>query len=503
MSDASSSTTMLSSSTTTSATTTTTTFSLIMESLVLPLLWRGSGLMLGIVALVGGLLYVKQDSLLYMPVVAGIPRRNIDNPRGYQSPAERHVDYRSLRIPCRDGVVIHAWLLLYTGPTTTSTSTSSTSASSTTAQPPPFFSETLQQQQQKEPQRLPTIICFHGNAGNIGLRLPIAVSMMQHTACHVLLVEYRGYGDSDNVTHIDETGIQQDAMAVLDYVTRPTTTPSSQNNDNDNDNDVQRYIDSSQLFLFGQSLGGAVAFYLAHYALEHSIPGIVGIVVENTFTSISDMVNVIFPPFLAPVKHLILRIGSNSAQIVPKIVQGRIPILFLAGAKDQLVPHHHMLTLHQLALQAATNKSSKQEEQEHDDTTFDGGRRRVQMHVIPNGTHNESWYQGGRAYWKAMANFVQQTRTLAAAGGGALSSTSTTATTAATTRSDSTASSTASSASSSQQPASSSISIPTMSSRLLDIAKETIRGHGVVVVAANAAACQAAPTAEKNDKKNM
>ena len=35
---------------------------------------------------------------------------------------------------------------------------------------------------------------FHGNAGNIGHRLPIARMIINYTGCNVFMLEYRGYG---------------------------------------------------------------------------------------------------------------------------------------------------------------------------------------------------------------------------------------------------------------------------------------------------------------------
>lgn len=40
----------------------------------------------------------------------------------------------------------------------------------------------------------PTIIFFHGNAGNISHRLDNVAELMAATGCHVLMVEYRGFG---------------------------------------------------------------------------------------------------------------------------------------------------------------------------------------------------------------------------------------------------------------------------------------------------------------------
>ena len=42
----------------------------------------------------------------------------------------------------------------------------------------------------------PTLVFFHGNAGNIGHRLPIIKILCSQTGVNVLLVEYRGYGKS-------------------------------------------------------------------------------------------------------------------------------------------------------------------------------------------------------------------------------------------------------------------------------------------------------------------
>jgi hypothetical protein len=120
-------------------------------SLFTTLLFRGTqiGLVLG--SLLVTLLYFKQESLLYFPEIGGIPRRPDGNPRKYRSPAEHQIHFEDVMIPCEDGVKIHAWLMLRTP--------------------------------QKNP--LPTFVYFHGNAGNVGLRLPNAMQMMQYLNINV------------------------------------------------------------------------------------------------------------------------------------------------------------------------------------------------------------------------------------------------------------------------------------------------------------------------------
>ena len=306
------------------------------------LVWRAGTLGLGLGTIVATLLYFKQESMLYFPEIGGIPRRPRDNPRRYRSPKEHSIPFESHHIECEDGVSIHAWLLFRSAENSSSANTSGGSSNSN---------------------NLPTLIFFHGNAGNIGLRLPNAIQMMRHLNVNVLMCEYRGYGESDSVKP-NEKGLKLDAEAALRFISK------------------HPLIDSSKLFLFGRSLGGAVAFHLAQYAEKTGLP-LAGVIVENTFLSISSMVDALLP-YVAPFKPLVLRMDWNSERIVPKL---QLPVLYLAGGRDELVPHSHMMTLYR-----TTNRS-----------------RLVRMHVVDDGTHNETWLQGGQEYWDAIAQFMSQT----------------------------------------------------------------------------------------------
>ena len=199
-------------------------------------------------------------------------------------------------------------------------------------------------------------------ASNIGLRLPNAMFMYQHLQANIFLVEYRGYGDSDDVSTINEKGLKLDSEAALRFI---LDHPS---------------IDKNRVFCFGRSLGGAVTLHLTQYAEQHSLP-LAGAIVENTFLSISHMVDLLMP-FLTPIKPFVLRIGWNNHKIAPTL---RTPVLYLAGDSDELCPHSHMLDLFQMS------KSSS---------------RCARIHVIKGGTHNESWMRGGREYWDSINSFL-------------------------------------------------------------------------------------------------
>jgi fermentation-respiration switch protein FrsA (DUF1100 family) len=67
-----------------------------------------------------------------------------------------------------------------------------------------------------------------------------------------------------------------------------------------------------------------------------------GIIVENTFTSIADMVDELFF-FAKYFKGLILRNYWTSIDLVGRLNH---PILFVTGDQDELVPHEMTLKLH-------------------------------------------------------------------------------------------------------------------------------------------------------------
>ena len=70
----------------------------------------------------------------------------------------------------------------------------------------------------------------------------------------------------------------------------------------------EKYLSKDGIFLLGRSLGGAVA---AEAFFDEHADIIDGIILENTFTSISDMVDIMFP-FLAPIKEYVLAMSWDS-----------------------------------------------------------------------------------------------------------------------------------------------------------------------------------------------
>jgi len=212
---------------------------------------------------------------------------------------------------------------------------------------------------------VPTILFCHANTGNIGLRIPNFAKMIETLQVNIFALDYRGFGNSEGTP--DETGIIQDALSSWEWLQGAAK---------------DGRIDGERIFVFGRSLGGAVSIALAHTLQQRGEAVPRGIILENTFTSISDLVDSLFP-FIAyeALKKRFLRIHWESIKRVPDIT---VPLLFLTGEKDEMIPPSHSG-----ALKAKAVKSSL--------------RRQV---IYPEGMHNDTWEKGGDQYWKDMAQFV-------------------------------------------------------------------------------------------------
>ena len=154
---------------------------------------------------------------------------------------------------------------------------------------------------------------FHGNAGNIGHRLPIARMLINYIGCNVFMLEYRGYGTSTGQP--DEVGLTLDAHTALQYLRQRAETRSH------------------KIIVYGQSLGGAVSIKLV--AKNQEAGDVVGLILENTFLSMRKLIPSVIPPakYFAILCHQLW----PSDAILPTI--NKIPILFLSGLQDEIVPY--------------------------------------------------------------------------------------------------------------------------------------------------------------------
>ena len=153
-----------------------------------------------------------------------------------------------------------------------------------------------------------TVLHFHGNAGNISHRIDYA-RMFRGLGYNTLLVDYRGYGKSTGSP--SEAGTYKDAAASRRWLTE------------------KRGVGDRDIVVFGESLGGAVACWLA----ERHAPR--ALVLASTFTSVPDLGAEVYG-FL-PVR-LLSRIHYNTRECVGKI---DAPVLVVHSPRDDIIPYAH------------------------------------------------------------------------------------------------------------------------------------------------------------------
>ncbi|XP_038216408.1 protein ABHD13 [Zerene cesonia] len=223
---------------------------------------------------VSGILYNAQDLLLYYPNDPPDSRAFVLQPSNYKLP------YESIKIKGKDDVKIHMFLI----------------------------------KQPTNSNHIPTMIFFHGNAGNMGQRLANVSGFYHKLGINILMVEYRGYGLSEGMP--SEQGLYIDAQTAFDYIMERSD------------------IDRGKILLFGRSLGGAIAIDLAS-RLENRNK-VWAMVVENTFTSIPDMAKIYLKwkclLWLPQICH------KNKYWSLKKIGQVLTPTMVICGTKDALVP---------------------------------------------------------------------------------------------------------------------------------------------------------------------
>lgn len=228
----------------------------------------------GIAAILTSLLYFKQKALIYPSHIPANSRLDIPKPSDFGIK-----DFEELVIPTDDGEKLSAFYIR--GPRGGKNSNI-------------------------------TILMFHGNAGNIGHRLPIARMMVNFIGCNVFMLEYRGYGASTGEP--DESGLTIDAQTGLDYLRQRAETRDH------------------KLLVYGQSLGGAVSVKLVAKNQERG--DIAGLILENTFLSMRKLI----PSVVPPAKYLTLLCHQvwPSDSLLPSIT--KVPTLFLSGLQDEIVP---------------------------------------------------------------------------------------------------------------------------------------------------------------------
>jgi pimeloyl-ACP methyl ester carboxylesterase len=204
-----------------------------------------------------------------------------------------------------------------------------------------------------------TLLYLHGNGVNVGANVNQA-NRFHQMGLSVLLIDYRGYGRSSG-GFPNETTVYQDAEVAWKYLVQ------------------DRKVLPDQIFIYGHSLGGAIAIDLAVRYPEAS-----GLIVQSSFTSIRDMVDRTRNLGLFPV-NWILHQRFDSIDKVPAL---QMPVLFIHGTADFQVPS----TMSELLYAAAPDPK--------------------RLWLVPAAGHNNVADTAGPRYFQVVRQFIERANLL-------------------------------------------------------------------------------------------
>ncbi|MEM8777692.1 MAG: alpha/beta fold hydrolase [Cyanobacteria bacterium P01_G01_bin.49] len=202
------------------------------------------------------------------------------------------------------------------------------------------------------------LLYLHGNGGNISYNLG-PIKSYQEAGFSVLIIDYRGYGRSEGQFPM-ESEVYRDAQVAWDYLVG------------------QREIRPDNIFIYGHSLGGAVAIDLGVRK-----PQAAGVIVENTFTSMKDMIDYLGSIYRLFPTDLILHQRFDS---LSKLRLLKVPLLLVHGTSDHTVPAYMS---------------------EH---LFKAAKVPKKLFLVPNANHNNVGAITGDEYVKVVEEFYQLVR---------------------------------------------------------------------------------------------
>ena len=156
-------------------------------------------------------------------------------------------------------------------------------------------------------ERREAVLFFQGNSGNMG-HIMAQLTTLRSLGLTVMTIDYPGYGESEGRPSVDN--VYQSAEALWQYA-------------------LSRGFTSENIIIYGFSLGGGVASYLA----EQHPPA--ALVLDSTFTRLRDVPSEHLP-FLKPYLKLVL---GDLFDTKSRLANIHCPLLVLHSPADTVVPY--------------------------------------------------------------------------------------------------------------------------------------------------------------------
>jgi fermentation-respiration switch protein FrsA (DUF1100 family) len=160
------------------------------------------------------------------------------------------------------------------------------------------------------------VLFCHGNAGNISQRID-TFNIFRQLELSTFIFDYRGYGKSAGIP--GEKGTYLDADGAWNYLVK------------------EMKVKPVEIIVFGRSLGGGIASYLAQKYQPRAL------IIESSFTSIPDLAT--RGQRRTPLK-LLIRFKYNTKDRLKHI---HCPVLIVHSQDDRLIPFDHGRALYEAA----------------------------------------------------------------------------------------------------------------------------------------------------------
>ena len=202
----------------------------------------------------------------------------------------------------------------------------------------------------------PAVLYLHGSRWDLTGQL-FRIEQVHALGFSVLAIDYRGFGKSSGELPSEATVYEDAQIAWERFVTLQP--------------------DPTKRFIYGHSLGGAVAIDLAARLSEQTPPGSAvparGLIVESTFTTLGDIARSLTVSWL-PVETLL----TQKFDSLKKISHVRLPVLIVHGVDDRMVPSRFSQEL------------------------YDAAGDPKKLLLVDGATHNNSMRMGNAEYREAL-----------------------------------------------------------------------------------------------------
>lgn len=220
----------------------------------------------------------------------------------------------------------------------------------------------------------PTILYLHGARRNLSGSYE-RVELIRSLGFNVLAIDYRGFGRSTNLLPSERTANEDTRAGFAEL--------------------MRREPDAAKRFIYGYSLGGALAIDLAA-----SDDGIAGVIVESTFTSIADLVRASRWKWVPLVSSMV----TQEFDSIGKVGRVEEPLLLIHGTADRVVPAAMSDRLRAAAVGVRPGL--------------------LRLVKIDGATHWGAALQGGDEYARAVQEFAQAAQAAMRDAGGTIAATS-------------------------------------------------------------------------------